>query len=146
MIKFMVFGVNLSIYFLQDFEGYDIDGLCDKLRLLATDSQKFRAKKDRRQQRSSFRDILKAIEVKISYLTTTLLLFYYYYYFSNFEFSMHINLFLQFIWGAKVKHAKSKSDLTTNITVQKRLQRFRRNKIGFFFVSCREKCLQLSRM
>ncbi|KAG8197893.1 hypothetical protein JTE90_020272 [Oedothorax gibbosus] len=46
----------------EDFEGFDIDDLCDKLRLLATDSQKFRAKKDRRQQRSSFRDILRAIE------------------------------------------------------------------------------------
>ncbi|XP_035221030.1 interferon-related developmental regulator 2-like isoform X2 [Stegodyphus dumicola] len=45
----------------EDFED-DIDSLCDKLRLLATDSQKFRAKKDRRQQRSSFRDILRAIE------------------------------------------------------------------------------------
>ncbi|XP_074597198.1 interferon-related developmental regulator 1 [Brevipalpus obovatus] len=36
--------------------------LFDKLRLLATDSQKFRAKKDRRKQRSSFRDVLKYIE------------------------------------------------------------------------------------
>lgn len=37
-------------------------GLTDKLRQLATDSQKFRAKKDRRKQRSSFRDVLKYIE------------------------------------------------------------------------------------
>lgn len=36
--------------------------LCDKLRQLATDSQKFRAKKERRKQRSSFRDVLKFIE------------------------------------------------------------------------------------
>ncbi|KAF8783354.1 Interferon-related developmental regulator 1 like protein [Argiope bruennichi] len=46
----------------EDFEGDDLDSLCEKLRSLATDSQKFRAKKDRRQQRSSFRDILRTIE------------------------------------------------------------------------------------
>lgn len=41
----------------------DMDELCTKLRQLATDSHKYRAKKDRKQQRSSFRDILRAIEV-----------------------------------------------------------------------------------
>ena len=41
----------------------EMDELCDKLRQLATDSHKYRAKKDRKQQRSSFRDILHAIEV-----------------------------------------------------------------------------------
>ena len=41
-----------------------VDDLCLKLRQLATDSNKYRAKKDRKQQRSSFRDILRAIEVK----------------------------------------------------------------------------------
>lgn len=50
----------------DDFEFYQMDSLCDKLRMLATDSQKFRAKKDRRQQRSSFRDILRALEEKES--------------------------------------------------------------------------------
>nr|CAG4641925.1 EOG090X0ARF [Eurycercus lamellatus] len=40
----------------------EMDELCDKLRQLATDSHKYRAKKDRKQQRSSFRDILRAIE------------------------------------------------------------------------------------
>ena len=40
--------------------------LCDKLRQLATDSHKYRAKKDRKQQRSSFRDILHFIEVSIN--------------------------------------------------------------------------------
>lgn len=61
-------GESLAVFYelgrqcRENFEGYDIDGLCDKLRLLATDSQKFRAKKDRRQQRSSFRDILRSIE------------------------------------------------------------------------------------
>lgn len=46
----------------EDFEINDMDILCDKLRLLATDSQKFRAKKERRVQRSSFRDVLKCVE------------------------------------------------------------------------------------
>jgi hypothetical protein len=46
----------------DDFECDEMDLLCEKLRMLATDSQKFRAKKDRRQQRSSFRDILRAVE------------------------------------------------------------------------------------
>lgn len=41
----------------------EMDELCTKLRQLATDSHKYRAKKDRKQQRSSFRDILHAIEV-----------------------------------------------------------------------------------
>lgn len=36
--------------------------LCECLRSLATDSNKHRAKKDRRQQRSSFRDVLKTVE------------------------------------------------------------------------------------
>ncbi|XP_014670606.1 PREDICTED: interferon-related developmental regulator 2-like isoform X2 [Priapulus caudatus] len=47
----------------EDFDGSDIDGLCEKLRQLATDSNKYRAKKERRQQRSSFRDILRAVGV-----------------------------------------------------------------------------------
>ncbi|XP_076363065.1 interferon-related developmental regulator 1-like [Tachypleus tridentatus] len=46
----------------EEFEGDNIDELCVKLQQLATDSQKFRAKKDRRQQRSSFRDVLRAVE------------------------------------------------------------------------------------
>ncbi|KAI5722576.1 hypothetical protein M8J76_010526 [Diaphorina citri] len=45
---------------------YDEDGvdneLVDKLRALATDSHKYRAKKDRKTQRSSFRDILRFVE------------------------------------------------------------------------------------
>ncbi|XP_061187861.1 interferon-related developmental regulator 1-like [Saccostrea echinata] len=46
----------------EDFEGKDIDNLCETLKKLATDSNKYRAKKDRRQQRSSFRDVLRAVE------------------------------------------------------------------------------------
>lgn len=42
------------------------DELVEKIRQLATDSHKYRAKKDRKQQRSSFRDILQYVEV--SYL------------------------------------------------------------------------------
>ncbi|XP_076340105.1 interferon-related developmental regulator 1-like [Tachypleus tridentatus] len=45
-----------------DFEIDNIENLCETLRQLATDSHKFRAKKDRRQQRSSFRDVLRAVE------------------------------------------------------------------------------------
>nr|CAG4644185.1 EOG090X0ARF [Lepidurus arcticus] len=40
----------------------EVAELCNKLRQLATDSHKYRAKKDRKQQRSSFRDILRAVE------------------------------------------------------------------------------------
>lgn len=46
----------------DEFELENHNSLIDKLKLLATDAQKFRAKKDRRVQRSSFRDILKSIE------------------------------------------------------------------------------------
>ena len=48
----------------EDFEGPNVDSLCDKLKQLATDGNRHRAKKDRRQQRSSFRDILRAVEVR----------------------------------------------------------------------------------
>jgi len=46
----------------EHFEGEDIIDLVNKLKELATDSSKYRAKKDRKQQRSSFRDILRGIE------------------------------------------------------------------------------------
>ena len=48
---------------LQEFEGDYLDDLCATLKQLATDSKKYRAKKDRRQQRSSFRDVLRAVQV-----------------------------------------------------------------------------------
>lgn len=47
----------------QDFEFQDWDELCDKLNTLATDCNKYRAKTDKRKQRSVFRDVLKAVEV-----------------------------------------------------------------------------------
>ena len=47
----------------QDFGYRDRNGVCDLIRELATEGNKHIAKKDLRQQRSSFRDILKTIEV-----------------------------------------------------------------------------------
>lgn len=44
-----------------------IDDLAPKLKQLSTDSQKFRSKKDRKEQKSSFRDILRTIEEGESY-------------------------------------------------------------------------------
>lgn len=46
----------------EDFELDNIDDLCDKLKQLSTESHKYRAKRDRRQQKSSFRDILRAVQ------------------------------------------------------------------------------------
>lgn len=44
-----------------------VDALAPKLKQLSTDSQKFRSKKDRKEQKSSFRDILRTIEEGDSY-------------------------------------------------------------------------------
>ncbi|KAL5014849.1 hypothetical protein ScPMuIL_009119 [Solemya velum] len=46
----------------EDFEGEDIETLCEILKNLATDSHKYRAKKERRHQRSIFRDVLGAVQ------------------------------------------------------------------------------------
>ncbi|XP_066258122.1 interferon-related developmental regulator 2 [Euwallacea similis] len=46
----------------EDFEDDFAIDLIESLKQLATDSQKFRAKKDRKQQRATFRDILQFIE------------------------------------------------------------------------------------
>lgn len=46
-----------------------MDLLTEKLRALATDGNKHRAKVDKRKQRSVFRDVLRAVEVVLlSYL------------------------------------------------------------------------------
>jgi len=45
-----------------DFEGEDLDQLVSKLKDLSKDSSKHRAKKDRRQQRACFRDIVRGVE------------------------------------------------------------------------------------
>ena len=52
----------MSLCAMQDFEGDGFDDLCMELKKLSTECNKYRAKKDRRQQRSSFRDILNSVE------------------------------------------------------------------------------------
>lgn len=49
----------------EDFVYEDIEALCGELRTLATDSNKYRAKADRRRQRSTFRAVLHFIEVRV---------------------------------------------------------------------------------
>ncbi|XP_067854606.1 interferon-related developmental regulator 2 isoform X2 [Heptranchias perlo] len=46
----------------QEFLYEGTDQLCEKLKALATDSNKYRAKTDRRKQRSIFRDVMRSIE------------------------------------------------------------------------------------
>ena len=46
----------------QDFEPDNLSSLIDTVKQLATDSTKSRSKKDRKEQRSSFRDILRGVE------------------------------------------------------------------------------------
>jgi len=58
----MVTDACLSLCEMQDFEGDGFDDLCMELKKLSTECNKYRAKKDRRQQRSSFRDILNSVE------------------------------------------------------------------------------------
>lgn len=54
---------ELGREFSTDFQEDFTPELVETLRGLATDSHKYRAKKDRKQQRASFRDILRFIEV-----------------------------------------------------------------------------------
>ncbi|XP_074620579.1 interferon-related developmental regulator 1-like [Acropora palmata] len=56
----LMYEVGRSIQ--HDFGYRDRNGVCDSIRELATEGTKHIAKKDLRQQRSSFRDILKTIE------------------------------------------------------------------------------------
>ena len=46
----------------QEYEPESLDELIAVLKQLATDSTKSRSKKDRKEQRSSFRDILRTVE------------------------------------------------------------------------------------
>jgi len=46
----------------EEYQPEGLDGLIGSLRQLATDSAKYRSKKDRKEQRSSFRDILRTVE------------------------------------------------------------------------------------
>ena len=48
----------------EDFVYEDTEALCSELRTLATDSNKYRAKADRRRQRSTFRAVLHFVEVR----------------------------------------------------------------------------------
>lgn len=49
---------------IQDFDCDNWELLCNKLSALATDCNKHRAKNDKRKQRSVFRDVLKAVQVR----------------------------------------------------------------------------------
>lgn len=49
----------------DEFEKHFAMDVTDTLKQLATDSHKYRAKKDRKQQRATFRDILQFIEVRL---------------------------------------------------------------------------------
>jgi len=53
------YGLTDNDEFSEEVEDYD--AMVEELEVLATDSAKYRAKKDRKQQRSSFRDILNTI-------------------------------------------------------------------------------------
>lgn len=50
-------------FWQEDLCHQDTEFLCTQLKVLATESNKYRAKTDRRRQRSIFRDILRFIEV-----------------------------------------------------------------------------------
>lgn len=52
--------------FHDDFSEELIPELVETLRQLATDSHKYRAKKDRKQQRATFRDVLQFMEVNFA--------------------------------------------------------------------------------
>lgn len=54
-----------SLPLQEDFIYEDMDSLCSTLRTLATDSSKYRAKSDRRRQRSTFRAVLHFVEVRV---------------------------------------------------------------------------------
>lgn len=63
--------------FREDFGDNLKDELIEILRQLATDSHKYRAKKDRKQQRATFRDVLHYIEVKFCFLVYNKYIFFY---------------------------------------------------------------------
>lgn len=58
----VLYEVTIDNEDLEDDAFTVVEGVLPKLKQLATDSQKFRSKKDRKEQKSSFRDILKFIE------------------------------------------------------------------------------------
>jgi len=54
------------VTFAQDFEDRGMEQLCEQLKQMSTESHKYTSKKDRRQQRSSFRQIHDAIQQGVS--------------------------------------------------------------------------------
>lgn len=54
----------------EDFTYEDAEALCSTLRSLATDSNKYRAKADRRRQRATFRAVLHFVEVCVGTYTS----------------------------------------------------------------------------
>ena len=68
----------------QEYEPEGLDNLIDTIKELATDSSKSRSKKDRKEQRHIFRDILRGVDEgdppseKIKFGQETLLLDYWY--------------------------------------------------------------------
>lgn len=57
----------------EDFLEAYLPELIDATKLLATDSKKFRAKRDRKTQRATFRDVLRYLEVSISIINRKIL-------------------------------------------------------------------------
>lgn len=49
----------------ENFLEEHIGELCDAVKQLATDSAKYRAKRDRKAQRATFRDVLRYLEVSL---------------------------------------------------------------------------------
>ena len=63
VVKILLYFLSHHVIFLQDFEINNLDDLCDTLKQLSTESHKYHAKRDRRHQKSSFRDILRSVQV-----------------------------------------------------------------------------------
>jgi len=58
----MVMLLETAYDFDEDYEPENFEGLVKTLKQLATDSSKAKSKKDRKEQRSSFRDVLRGVE------------------------------------------------------------------------------------
>ena len=54
--------LEFSYDYDSDYEPEDLAGLIVTVKQLATDSTKSRSKKDRKEQRSTFRDVLRGVE------------------------------------------------------------------------------------
>merc|ERR1712179_734290 len=91
----------------EEYEPEDLDNLIDTIKELATDSSKSRSKKDRKEQRHIFRDILRGVDEgdppseKIKFGQETLLLDYWY-------------KKTQYDWFSKVLGSGTNHHLSTN--------------------------------